>query len=226
MLLKKRLLALSIALGTLSCAAAGIGADNPSEKWAAAIAKFEQKDKESPPPKNGIVFVGSSSIVGWDVAKWFPDRQAINRGFGGSQTIDSVYYADRIVVPYEPRVVVLYAGDNDIAQGKSPEQVFQDWQAFVAKVHAKLPETKIVYVAIKPSIKRWALIEKVRAANSLVAESCAENDKLVFLDIDKPMLGEDGTPRKELFKDDGLHLNETGYQLWSDLLRPELAAGE
>jgi lysophospholipase L1-like esterase len=198
-------------------------ADDPSQRWEADITKFEQQDQQSPPPKNAILFIGSSSIRMWDLKKWFPDRQTINRGFGGSETADSLYFADRILLPYQPRVVVLYAGDNDIAKGKTPEQVFQDWQAFVAKVHGELPDTKIVYVAIKPSLQRWKLIDKMREANRLIAADCADSKKLAFVDIDKPMLGDDGTPRAELFLDDGLHMSEAGYKIWSDLVRPELA---
>jgi lysophospholipase L1-like esterase len=197
-------------------------ADSPSQKWESTIEKFEAQDQKSPPPQNALLFIGSSSIRMWDLQKWFPDRRTINRGFGGSETADSLYYADRILLPYKPKVVVLYAGDNDIAKGKSPDEVFHDWQAFVAKVHGELPDTKIVYVAIKPSIARWKLVDKMRATNALIAKDCAKHQKLAYVDIDKPMLGDDGKPREELFKDDGLHLNEKGYQLWSDLVRPEL----
>jgi len=97
-----------------------------------------------------------------------------------------------------------------------------DYRQFVAKVHAKLPKTRIVFVAIKPSISRWRLVEKMRAANSLIKAEADADDRLVFLDIDRPMIGDDGKPREELFKSDGLHLNPTGYELWSDLLRPHL----
>lgn len=196
--------------------------EKKEDRWEPNIARFEAKDKESPPAKNGIVFVGSSSIVGWDLKKSFPDSKALNRGFGGSQLADSVRYADRIVTAYEPRVVVLYAGDNDLASGKKPEQVFADYQAFVKKVHDKLPQTRIVYIAVKPSIKRWSLIEKIRQTNKLIADFAAKDERLKFVDVDKPMLGEDGKPRKELLKDDGLHLNAEGYAVWAKLVAPLL----
>jgi len=192
------------------------------DRWEPAIAKFEARDKQKPPPKQAILFVGSSSIVGWNVEKSFPGLAVINRGFGGSQIADSVRYADRIVVPYEPRIVVFYAGDNDIAAGKSPQQVLADYQALVKKVHAAVPKTRIVFVSIKPSLKRWALVEKMRQANALIKAAAEKDPRLVFLDVDKPMLGTDGKPRGELFQPDGLHLNAAGYKLWSDLLRPHL----
>ena len=222
MLCPRLIVPLSLGFIALVVSTVSYAAESPSKRWEGDIKKFEQRDAESPPPQNAILFIGSSSIRMWDVPKWFPDRKTINRGFGGSETADSLYYADRILLPYKPRVVVLYAGDNDIAKGKSPEQVFADWKAFVAKVHGELPETKIVYIAIKPSISRWKLVEKMREANRMIAANCAENEKLVFLDIDKPMLGDDGKPRPELFKADGLHMSDPGYKIWSDLLRPEL----
>lgn len=194
----------------------------PGDRWEASIARFEALDKQKPPPKDGIVFVGSSSIVGWNVEKSFPGLPVINRGFGGSQIADSVRYAERIVLPHRPKIVVFYAGDNDIASGKKPQQVLADYQAFVKKVHDSLPQTRIVYVAIKPSIKRWNLIAKIREANGLIREVVAKDPRLVYLDVDKPMLDADGKPRAELFKPDGLHLNADGYKLWNELLLPHL----
>jgi lysophospholipase L1-like esterase len=118
--------------------------------------------------------------------------------------------------------VVLYAGDNDLAAGKSPEQVLADYRQFVAKVHAALPKTRIVYIAVKPSLARWKLIEKVRTTNGLIQQAAAGDPRLVFIDVEKPMVGPDGKPRPELFLRDGLHLNAEGYRIWADLVRPHL----
>ena len=123
-------------------------------RWAEDIAKFKALDKEKFPPEHAILFVGSSSIRLWKLEDHFPGLHAINRGFGGSKIADSIHYADRIVIPYKPKAIVFYAGDNDIASGMTPRQVFWDYQAFVKKVHDALPETKIIFIAIKPSIKR------------------------------------------------------------------------
>jgi lysophospholipase L1-like esterase len=195
-----------------------------ADKWEKDIAAFEAQDAKSPPPKNAILFVGSSSIRLWNLKESFPDRLTINRGFGGSELADSVRYAKRIVLPHQPRIVVLYAGDNDIAGGKSPKQVFKDFKEFVSVVHRALPKTKIIYIAIKPSIKRWALIEKIREANRLIREHIAaqKSDQLAFLDVEKPMLAADGKPRPDLLQEDGLHLSNQGYVLWSRLLRDEI----
>ena len=196
--------------------------DDPFAKWESAIAAFEEQDREQLPAPGGIVFVGSSSIRLWDLERDFPDLPAINRGFGGSQVADSTHFAPRIVIPYQPRIVVLYAGDNDIAQDVAPCQVYENFRAFAATIHESLPETRILYIAIKPSIKRWHLVHRVRAANALIRADCEENERLTFIDIDAPMLGEEGQPRKELFVEDGLHLSPEGYAVWADVLRPHL----
>ncbi|HTN75445.1 MAG TPA: GDSL-type esterase/lipase family protein [Pirellulaceae bacterium] len=198
-------------------------AAKPFEKWEKAIAAFEAKDAKSPPAKQGMVFVGSSSIVKWDLNQSFPKLPVINRGFGGSQLADSVHFAPRIVLPYEPKIVVLYAGDNDLASGKTPEQVAADFNAFAKLLHDKLPETKLIYIAVKPSVARWKLIEKVRATNKLIAARCAQDEKrLVFLDIDPLMLTASGDPDPALFVKDGLHLSPAGYERWNKALLPLL----
>jgi lysophospholipase L1-like esterase len=191
-------------------------------RWEPEIAKFEAEDARVRRRPGAILFVGSSSIRLWDLGKSFPDHATINRGFGGSQIDDSVHFANRIVTSYQSPVVVMYAGDNDIASGKSPERVAADFEAFVSVVREKLPETQIVFIGIKPSIARWKLVGKVREANKLI-QSIAEVDKrLTFIDVDGPMIGDDGLPRKELFRDDGLHLNDAGYALWTKLVLPHL----
>jgi lysophospholipase L1-like esterase len=192
-----------------------------TEKWEKDIASFEAQDAKNPPPKKAVLFVGSSSIRLWKLNQSFPDLKTINRGFGGSELADSVRYAKRIVIPHEPHTVVLYAGDNDLAGGKSPKQVFADFQQFVEVVHRALPKTNVVYIGIKPSIQRWALIDKVREANRMIREDIARhnNDRLRFVDVEKPMLGADGRPRAELLQEDGLHLNKEGYAVWTKLLR-------
>ncbi len=191
-------------------------------RWESTIQEFEKQDKTNPPPQGAVLFVGSSSIRMWPLKHCFPDLPVINRGFGGSFVEDSLYYADRIVLPYKPRVIVFYAGDNDIASGKTPEQVFHDFTTFVKKVHEALPKTRIIYIAIKPSIARWKLIDKMREANRLIQDFTRKDARLTFVDIDTPMTGPDGRPRRELFLEDGLHLNDEGYALWTSLIQPLL----
>jgi hypothetical protein len=194
------------------------------EKWMEAINAFTAADATNPPPKGAIVFVGSSSIVKWtSLEKDFADQKVIKRGFGGSELADSVFYADRIVIPYQPRIVVLYAGDNDLNAGKTADAVFADYQAFVRKVHAALPQTRIVYIAVKPSPSRWKLREKFERTNALIAAACAQDPKrLRFVDVWHPMLDAKGEPRPELFVADRLHMNPAGYAIWTPLVAAQL----
>jgi lysophospholipase L1-like esterase len=195
-----------------------------ADRWESAIKKFEDADKVTPPPQNAIVFIGASSIVRWNLRESFPELgpQAINRGFGGSLAADSTRYADRIVIPYKPRMVVFYAGDNDVEANHTPAQIAGDFAAFERKVHAALPDTQIVFISIKPSIRRFPWIEQIKGANALVKQYCATHAHLTFVDIVPQMLGADGKPRKELLVEDGLHMTPAGYKIWNDALRPIL----
>jgi lysophospholipase L1-like esterase len=187
------------------------------------IAAFEAADRAHAPPQGAVLFVGSSSIRFWDtLEKDFPGIPVINRGFGGSTIGDSVRYADRIVVPYRPRVIVFYAGDNDVAAGATPERILADFQAFVAKVRAGLPGERIVFVSIKPSLERWKRVGTIRKANDLIRRFAKKDGSIRYVDVFTPMLGADGRPRKELFRADGLHMTPAGYALWTGLVAPEL----
>lgn len=196
-----------------------------ADRWETTIAAFEAEDKESPPPKNAVVFIGSSSIRLWDLKQSFPDVASINRGFGGSQMSDAVKYAHRVVTPYKPRLIVLYEGDNDLNAGKSPQQVAADFDAFLKIVRAELPTTPLIVIGMKPSPSRWKLIEQQRETNRLLADRCAKDGKAKFLDVEKPMLGSDGQPKPEIFRADKLHLNDEGYKIWNELIQPLFAGG-
>jgi len=186
-----------------------------TNRWDKDIAAFEAQDTTNPPPKGAILFIGSSSIRLWKtLAEDLPDHKVINRGFGGSQIEDSVHFVDRMVVPYQPKRIVMYAGGNDINGGKTPEQVASDFKAFVTKVHAKLPDTKIAYISIAPNPARWTQVERVKAANGLVREFTTTDKRLSFIDVFPHMLAKDGTPIPDIFVDDRLHMNEKGYAIW------------
>lgn len=204
--------------------AQGTGAAPPAPaRWETAIRAFEAADRTHPAPRGAVLLVGSSSIRLWTNAPIdFPRHTILNRGFGGSHLSDVVAYVDRIVVPYRPRLIVLYAGDNDIAAGKLPEQVAADFRAFVAKVRAALPTTPVVYLAIKPSPARMKFLAAGQAANRLISEFVAGQQGLVVVDVATPMLGADGGPRGELFLPDRLHLNAEGYKLWAGIVGPVL----
>jgi lysophospholipase L1-like esterase len=218
-------IALGIVLTIASLAALRTVTFARQDKWAKEMAAFEEQDKKDP-AIGGIVFVGSSSIRLWDLEKSFPEMPVLNRGFGGSEIPDSVNHVDRLVIRHKPHTVVFYAGDNDVANGHTPQQVLDDYKAFVTKVRAALPATRVAFIAIKPSIQRWALIDKIRAANALVCKYAETDDWLGYIDVDGPMLGWDEKPRKELFVEDGLHMTPKGYEVWTALVRPFLAAGK
>lgn len=212
---------LAILASYLSAPAAN-AAEAADNRWENEIEAFERQDAKHRPPENAVLFVGSSSIRLWKLEESFPDLDAINRGFGGSQLADSVHFAERIVIAYRPRLIVLYACDNDLAAGKKPEQVLADFKKFTAKVKAALPDTRIAYLAIKPSIKRRALIDRVRETNAAIEQFISGDERLTYVDVFQPMLTADGQPRPELFLADGLHLNAAGYKLWASALEPTL----
>jgi len=193
-----------------------------SSRWENDIRKFEKADQTAPPPSGGIEFVGSSSIRLWNtLTRDFPDRPVFNRGFGGSQLADSVNFADRIIIPYAPRQVVIFAGTNDINDGKTPEIVFGDFVALVTRIRRELPKTKIAYIAISPTPARWSQVDLVRMANRLIMDHCKRNG-IVFINAFALMLGEDGLPKPDIFATDRLHLNAKGYAIWRDAIAPHL----
>ena len=191
--------------------------------WVNDMARFEAEDAANPPPAAPIVFTGSSSVRMWDsLASDFPGKPVLNRGFGGSQVRDAVHYADQIAVRYQPRMIVLYSGDNDINAGRSPEQVLSDFRAFVARIRQALPRTPIAYLAIKPSPSRIDQLPRQQQANALLRQEAARLKHVEFIDVATPMLGADGQPRAELFIEDRLHMSRAGYELWRGVVAPYL----
>ncbi len=197
-----------------------------STRWDERMAQFAEQDKNEPPREGGIVFTGSSTVVGWDLERCFPGFNALNRGFGGSLYSEAVHYFDKILLPYRPATIVLYSGDNDIAMGKSPEHVFRDFQALVTKIRHYLPEPRIIVLATKPSASRWDVWPAMKASNALIEAYADTQPDMTFVDISAPLLGDDGMPREDYYKEDRLHLTEAGYDAVSALLRPLLAAPE
>jgi hypothetical protein len=193
------------------------------EKWTAAIDKFTQADVTNPPPKNAVVFVGSSSIVKWtSLERDFPGTKVINRGFGGSELGDSAFYVDSDRDPVSaPHGGALRRRQRSQCR-QSPETVLADFKTFVSKIHAALPQTRIVYIAIKPSPSRWKLKDKIVQTNALIAAECAKDKRLAFADVYAPMLDAKGEPRPELFVKDMLHMNESGYAIWTPVVAPLL----
>jgi lysophospholipase L1-like esterase len=191
--------------------------------WEHDIKAFEASDRTNPPPMNTVLFTGASNIRLWkNVGEAFPDHKVFNRGFGGAEMADLAEFAGRIVIPYRPKIVIIYAGDNDLAEHKTPEQILADFQTFAQEVHTALPETVIGCIAIKPSPSRARLVAQVKQTDALLESFCRANTNTIYIDDLTPMLNATGGPRPELFGKDGLHLNEQGRAVWIALLRPIL----
>jgi lysophospholipase L1-like esterase len=211
------------ALAQAPPAVAAKPAQTSPERYEKDIRAFEDADKATPPPRGAILFVGASSTRLWKtLAEDFPDAKVINRGFGGSQTSDLLHFADRIVTPYKPRLIVVQEGGNDINAGKSPERVLADHKALVAKVRKSLPDVRIAFTGVNPSPLRWAQAEKQKEANRLLKEYAQSGDNLDFIELWDQFLGPDGQPRADLFVADRLHNNAAGYKVRAEAVRPHL----
>lgn len=194
-----------------------------TNRWEREIQAFEASDRTNPPATNAVLFTGASNIRLWkNIGDAFPGHRVFNRGFGGAEMADLVEFAGRIVIPYRPRIVIIYAGDNDLAEHKTPEQISADFRAFAQKVHAVLPETIIGCIAVKPSPSRAKLVAQVKETDALLGSFCRTNANTIYIDDLMPMSNAAGGPRPELFGKDGLHLNEQGRAIWVSLIRPIL----
>jgi lysophospholipase L1-like esterase len=191
--------------------------------WDKEIDSISDFDKRQTPPEKAVLFVGSSSIRLWtNLRQSFPKINIINRGFGGSRIEDTNYYFDRIVAPYNPRIIVFYAGENDVNDGLTPETVADEYKKFAQLVRQKFPKVKIIYISLKSSPSRWDKADKFRQTNNLIKAEIDKDKRSVFIDVFNAMLNEKGEPRPELFVADMLHMNEKGYEIWRGLLEKHL----
>ena len=194
-----------------------------AQLWDAEINALTEIDLKQTTPKNAVLFVGSSTIRLWkSLRDDFPDFTFINRGFGGSRLEDVNFYFDRIVAPYHPKTIVLYAGENDVNEGVAPEKVLTDYRKFSELIRAKFPKAKLLYISLKPSPSRWNLAESFRKTNDLIKTEIAADKRARFVDVWAAMLNEKGEPKPEIFLEDKLHLNEKGYEIWREVLAKSL----
>lgn len=202
----------------------------PTANAAAEMNAFLKQDQAQMPPTGAVLFMGSSSVRLWTtLAQDFPEIPVINRGFGGSLIQDSTQYVDRIAIPYKPKIIVMFAGTNDLAYGnKSPQQVLDDYEAFVAKIHAALPDTRIAFISISPTVARWGQEPKNLEVNFLIERYTLANnsptDKLSFIDTHSQLLSVDGKPQPALLRADGLHFNAQGYKVFTSIVKPRILA--
>jgi lysophospholipase L1-like esterase len=189
------------------------------------IQAFKKQDSINFPPKQAILFVGSSSFTNWkDVQNYFPQFTIVNRGFGGSSISDVIRYADDIIFPYQPKQIVIYCGENDLAGADTVtgKMVYQRFVDLFTLIRNKMPAVPVIFISLKPSPSRWQLKDKMIAANELIKKYLSKKKKTSFIDVYHKMLGADGTPVKEIFIEDNLHMNAKGYAIWQKIIAPYL----
>ena len=209
----------------VSARSAGAPVPDDPGKWESWIASFEQSDRLHPPPRNAVLFIGSSTVVLWkSLARDFPGVPIINRGFGGCEISDINRYADRIIFPYAPQKIFFRAGSNDLHAGKLPVQVFADFKKLAERIRTELPGTEFYYIALAPSISREKEAEATKKLNELIRDYVSRMPRFKYIDAWAVTLDASGKLRAELFLPDKLHLNQHGYMILADQLRPYLKA--
>lgn len=192
------------------------------ERWESTIQKFEDQDEATPPQKGAVLFVGSSSIALWkDLPSYFPDHQVLNRGFGGSQFSDLIYYADRVIYPYQPSKIFVYEGDNDVSAGDTPKSILKEAKKLRKMIAKNLgKEVPVVFISPKPSVARWNLKADYEATNALLKKYADKTKNTEFADVWQPALDENGKVFSHIFLEDNLHMNAEGYKIWQAVLMP------
>jgi lysophospholipase L1-like esterase len=169
---------------------------------------------------NLILFTGSSSIRLWtNLKSAFPNHNVVNMGFGGSEMTDLLYYVHDLILPFKPKQIFIYEGDNDISQGRTTEQILSAADSILVLVRKELPQTEVVFIAAKPSLRRWSLKEKYEAYNRNLKAWTASKKNVRYADVWTPMINSDGNVKPDIFVEDGLHLNDKGYAIWTSALR-------
>jgi lysophospholipase L1-like esterase len=190
------------------------------------IQQFKKHDSAYFPAKHAILFVGSSSFTKWtDVQDYFPGYPIINRGFGGSCLPDVIRYANDIIFPYQPKQIVIYCGENDLAGADttiSGKIVFERFKQLFVLIRKHFPKVPVAYVSMKPSPSREKLWPKMVAGNSLIKNYLAKQKQAAFIDVYHKMFNEDGTIMKDIFIEDNLHMNAKGYAIWQKIIAPYL----
>ena len=195
------------------------------EAWESTIKRFEEQDQLHLPPKDSILFIGSSSINFWStLTQDMSPLSIINRGFGGSYMRDMVKYLDRIVLPYKPRAIVIFAGTNDTTDNNidTAHQIAEDYKTFIQRVQAALPKVEVHYIAITPTPTRRKFWPIANQANQLIQAYSQDDPYLHFIDFNHQLLNENGKPNRGLYKYDGIHPNKKGYAIWTAAIKSQL----
>lgn len=189
-------------------------------RFESTIEEFEAADRENPVPEGVVLFTGSSSVRFWEsLADDFPDYRVLNRGFGGSEFSDLIHYADRVIYPYQPSVIFIYEGDNDINAGDTPQEVLEQARELRGMIATALGDsTPVVFISPKPSVARWQLKEQYEAANALLEDYAGDTPHTYFADVWTPSLQANGEVRDDIFIEDDLHMNAKGYAIWRGVI--------
>ena len=196
--------------------------DPDPTRYQSEIDQYQEWDQKNSPPERAILFVGSSSIRLWLTRQAFPEFPVMNRGFGGAHISDVLYYYQQIIAPYDPSVIVFYCGDNDIADGKTVEQVFEDYLELVKRILDDKPLVKFIYLPIKPCPSRFSHWTEMNRLNAMIKDFNDKNPRLFYVDVATVLLNTKAEPDSAFFMSDLLHLNEKGYESWNKILVPQL----
>ena len=212
---------LLILLMMLNCTVLTYGQD--PTRFESAIIAYEEQDKVIPFPEGAVLFVGSSSVRMWKTLDQdLAEVTTVNRGFGGSQFSDLLYYLDRIVTNYKPSKIFIYEGDNDISAGKKPKEILAEAKEVRSRISRALPGVPVYFIAAKPSVARWKLRKKYQQLNSQLAIYASKTPNTGFVNVWAPALDENGEVKKDIFLEDNLHMNEKGYAIWTKAIKPFL----
>ena len=200
-------------------------AQEPKPPFWDDVQSFKKTDSVSFPPKNAILFIGSSSFTMWaDVQKDFPGYTIINRAFGGSTLVDQLRYVKEVIFPYKPKQIIIYCGENDLASSDtvSGSMVANRFYKLFSLIRKKFPGVQVTYVSMKPSPSRELLLTKMIKGNELIKKYLSAKKKTAYIDVYKEMIDDEGKPRTDIFLDDNLHMNREGYAIWTKLIQPYL----
>lgn len=220
MLMTKRSLLLTLACPLLFLT------DIPAQPFIKEIEAFRRADSLSRPPEKPILFIGSSSFTKWtSVSTDFPGRRILNRAFGGSSLPHLIQYADDVIFKYDPRQILIYCGENDLTDGPqiTADSVLQRFERLMFLIRSRLPRVPVVFLSLKPSPSRQALLPAMREANRLIEARIRKMRRTRYLDVHNPMLNADGSMKEDIYVSDRLHMNRKGYEIWMPLIRPILA---
>ncbi|HQZ26829.1 MAG: hypothetical protein KA250_07710 [Verrucomicrobiales bacterium] len=193
------------------------------DPWAKDMAAFAARDAKTPPPRDCLLFTGSSSVRLWPLEKSWPGLATVNNGFGGSMLRDLIVNFDKAITPYDASVIVIYSGDNDIKKGKTAAEVTADFETLAHLLQTKKPDVPVVYIGIKPSVARWEFWPEMEKVNVAIAAFCEKQDGFFFADVATAVLTTPGTPPSaDLFARDGLHLSPAGYLVWTKEVNKQL----